>query len=302
VVVVAGAAARALDGPFTTAYQPPERSARSRFPYDDRHRPTVVTTGGTVARAKKTHRAEARRRYRASTVDVDDGAELGLEEEAGEDEAPVKTPGAAAVAPRPQGGSAQATARPGIGSAFRSSFRPLDLRGDLRALPALLRHRSFLLPVILSGLSIAIVPFAGLSPLAITFWQYFAGAAPLGTAFIAGFLAPRASWLIGGLVCAIAALLQAIAFQGQFGGFFEVASSSNATPITANEVRSLLLSQAVFYGIPSGIFFAAAAAWYKRFLNRANPNRARQAAAQGRRPDGKIPKKQAQRPILARRR
>jgi hypothetical protein len=261
-------------------------------------RPT--SSGGTVARAKKTHRAEARRRYRASIAGSEEAGDLELDDESGDD-APAPAPRAAAPA-RAQAAPAQPGARPSIGGAFRSSFRPLDLRGDLRALPQLLRHRSFLLPVILSGVAIAIVPFAGLNPLAITFWQYFAGAAPLGTAFIAGFLAPRASWLIGGLVCAIAALLQAIAFQGQFGGFFEVASSTSTPPITENEVRSIVLSQAVFYGIPSGIFFAAAAAWYKRFLNRANPNRARQAQAQGRRPDGKVPKKQTQRPLLARRR
>ena len=49
---------------------------------------------------------------------------------------------APAAPPRP----ARRRPRPGIGYAFRSSFRPLDLRGDLKALPRLLRHPAFLVP------------------------------------------------------------------------------------------------------------------------------------------------------------
>jgi hypothetical protein len=63
----------------------------------------------------------------------------------------------------------------------------------------------------------------------------------------------------------------------------------------------VLLGQALTYGVPMSMFFASAAAWYKRFLNRANPNRNRPTQA-GRRPDGKQPKRNEQRPILARRR
>ena len=51
-----------------------------------------------------------------------------------------------------------------------------------------------------------------------------------------------------------------------------------------------------------GAFFAAAAAWYRRFLNRASPNRPRPNTPTSRRPDGKVARKPQQRPMLARRR
>jgi hypothetical protein len=247
-----------------------------------------------VARAKRTERdrAEARRRYRASIAaaegetteldDLEDGPTPG-----------EPTPGARTSGP---------SERPSITAAFRSSFRPLDLRGDLRALPGLFRHKAFLIPLILAGAAVAVVPLVGPQPLAITFWQYFAGSAPLGTAFVAGFLAPRASWLIGGLVCLIAVGFQAIAFTGQFGGIFDNLRDVNNAPVDPATAKAFFLNQSLIIGVPSGMFFAAAAAWYKRFLNRANPNRSRPGPSGGRRPDGRQPKRNQGRPMLARRR
>ncbi|MEA2518569.1 MAG: hypothetical protein QOF49_649, partial [Chloroflexota bacterium] len=75
-------------------------------------------------------------------------------------------------------------------------------------------------------------------------------------------------------------------------------------PMTESAAKALVLSQALTVGVPSAALFAAAAAWYRRFLNRANPNRPRQrpGGSSGRRPDGKVAKKNTQRPMLARRR
>ena len=63
-----------------------------------------------------------------------------------------------------------------------------------------------------------------------------------------------------------------------------------------------ILTNALFAGVPSGAFFAAAAAWYRRFLKLASPNRQAQSRSTGKRPDGKVAKKNESRPILARRR
>jgi hypothetical protein len=255
-----------------------------------------------VARAKRTDRAEARRRYRATLAESDPDANLE------EDETGVVPAGAAAAtakkgstrtAPAPE------PARPGLAYAFRSAFRPLDLRGDLKALPMLLRHPAFLFPVVLSGLSVALIPLVGLNALTSTFYQYFSFTAPLGTSFIAGFFAPRASWLVGGLAALASVGFQAIAFSsGSFGGFLDVFSDPATGGTLARDAAArLILSQALFVGVPSGAFFAAAAAWYRRFLKSASPNRARQAQSNsGRRPDGKVPKKQESRPLLARKR
>ena len=257
-----------------------------------------------MARAKRTDRADARRRHRvaplvapdvaATAEDEAEAAPVGSSRFGRRSSAPPSTTASAAAAP----------ARPSITGAFRSSFRPLDLPGDLRALPGLLRTRAFLLPVILSGLSVALVPLVGLNALTSTFYQYFSFSAPLGTSFLAGFLAPRASYLLGILAALASVGFQALAFNnGTFGGFLTIFQDP-ATGGTMNpdQARALILGQALWVGVPSAAFFAAAAAWYRRFLNRANPNRARPTGPTTRRPDGKVAKRNEGRPLLARRR
>jgi hypothetical protein len=73
-------------------------------------------------------------------------------------------------------------------------------------------------------------------------------------------------------------------------------------PLSEAQAKALLLNEALFSGVPLSAIVAAAGAWYRRFLNRANPNRDRPGASTARRPDGKVPKKPQQRPMLARRR
>lgn len=255
-----------------------------------------------MARAKRTDRAEARRRYRASIGEPLEGDELAT------DDAPTADPPPArGHVSRAPAGAAPTTARPerpSIMAAFRSAFRPIDFRGDIRALPQILTHWSFFVPVILSGLSVALIPLVGLTPLTSAFYQYFSFTAPLGTAFLAGFFAPRGAYLVGILTALASVGFQAIAFSvGPFGGLLNGFQDVNQQPLTQEAAKALVLNQALFTGVPSGALFAAAAAWYKRFLNRANPNRGRRPpASTSRRPDGKTPKRNQQRPILARRR
>src|SRR3954449_6451856 len=98
--------------------------------------------GGTVARAKRTERAEARRRYRSATTSQPDAVlDAAVPAPSGTKDGPTRTADAKAAAP---------PARPGIARAFRESFPPVDIRGDLRALPRLLMHWSFYVPVLLS--------------------------------------------------------------------------------------------------------------------------------------------------------
>ena len=252
-----------------------------------------------MARAKRTQRADARRRYRVAMAEAEADTSSELESDA------TAAPASKAAA-TPRTGSSKAAAtpqgRPSISLAFRESFRPLDLRGDLRALPRLLTHWSFYVPVLLSGASVAAVPIFGLNALTSTFYQYFSYTAPIGSAFIAGFFAPRASYLVGGLVAFASYLFQLIAFNtGAFAGLFEGAADANGILIPPSVVAAGILSQALVVGVPSGAFFAAAAAWYRRFLRRANPNRQAPPQGGGRRPDGKVAKQQG-RPMLARKR
>ena len=246
-----------------------------------------------MARAKRTDRAAARRRYRAQTEAVVESADEDVVEPRPSRPAPANAGRSPAAAPP----------RPGILSAFRASFRPIDLQGDLRALPRLLRTPAFLAPVILSGLAVALVPLTGANPLAGTLYQYFSYTAPLGTAFVAGFFAPRASYLLGILAALASVGFQAIAFNaGTFGGTLTGALDANGNPVAPRDLANGILNQALFVGVPWCGFFAAAAAWYRRFLRTAGPARQPARAATARRPDGRVAKRNEGRPMLARRR
>jgi len=237
-----------------------------------------------VARAKRTDRAEARRRHRAITVEPlaegDDGA-------GGADESPTTQRAGAAAGPRtrsalsaPAGGSSAAPQRPGVIAAFTSSFRPVDLRSDLRLLPRLLLHRAFLAPTVASGVAFILFAYAS-GPFVILLYQYFSYQLPVASLFIAGFFAPRGSYLIGGVLGVVSFLFQA--------------------PLWINLPPDFAIS-GIVSGALAGALFASLAAWYRRFLNRANPNRNRPTTPTSRRPDGKVPRKPQQRPMLARRR
>ncbi|HET7726875.1 MAG TPA: hypothetical protein VFK54_06055 [Candidatus Limnocylindrales bacterium] len=233
-----------------------------------------------MARAKRTDRAEARRRHRAAALSVS----------APSDDASVtEDTGTAAPAP--------ATAdrpRSGIRYAFGAAFRPLDLRGDIAALPTLVRTRALIVPLVLlvvaaalwavsertlppigtddqaaSGSALVLVAFFG--------FQYFVMTPPIGGAFLGGFLAPRGSWLIGWIV--------GLAAAGAIVVLVAVAPSSIDRIVgTTSETRGAYIVNALLASPVFSALFAAAAAWYKRFLEIANPNRRRAAAASAGRP------------------
>ncbi len=215
-----------------------------------------------MARAKQTRRAEARRRYRQATSE--EAASEGLD--GLEDEAPVaergKPQSARPVRPQPQ-----PAARPGITAAFRAAYRPANFREDIAALPKLLRHWSFFVPIamIVAG---AFVAF--------TFWNFTGGQLAWqilvlpGSGFglpqlVAGFFAPRASYLLGFLVSLVQGIVGAV--------FILQLSSSLGTPFPSDQLPSLL-TQSFLAGPVSGTLFASAAAWYRRFLALSSPRRA----------------------------
>jgi hypothetical protein len=265
-----------------------------------------------LPRAKRTDRAEARRRYRATIADPLDDRDIDDDDEESAPEpsrsgirsrAAAATAATATAATKPARSGANLPQRPGIMSALRSSFRPLDLRGDLQALPRLVRTPAFLAPVALSGLSVALVPLVGRSALTDTLYQYFSFTAPLGTAFVAGFFAPRASYLLGALAALASVGFQALAFSnGSFGGTLVGAVDVNNHPIAPRDLANSILSQALFVGVPWCAFFASAAAWYRRFLRNASPGRQSGPRNTPRRPDGRVAKRNEGRPMLARRR
>lgn len=231
-----------------------------------------------MARAKRTDRTEARRRYRAElaaqpTSPVD-----------GEPLAPNTLASDALAMPRAGSKAPGAPARPSITGAFRSSFHPVDLRGDLAALPRVLTHWGFLLPAAVSVAATAVFialtselgaslnfsladPYAGKSippaaNIAYLVISLFVVPPPAAAAFLVGFTAPRASWL-GGLVQGIVSAICYVA----------IVLSQSGRLITGANPTDVYVLNAVVMGPVGALLFASAAAWYRRFLNLANPNR-----------------------------
>ena len=112
-------------------------------------------------------------------------------------------------------------------------------------------------------------------------FAYFIQSPAIGGVFLAGFLAPRASWLLGILI----GLLSAVCYSFLL---LTVFSAVAAAAPTQGVIQDVILS-AFFLSPVLGMVFASAAAWYRRFLALSNPNRGRrQAAAKAQnRPDGK---------------
>jgi len=237
-----------------------------------------------VARAKSTARAEARRNYRAAQGAIDETADL----DPTEDEA---APAAAKTAETRTSAAqaAPATAarpRPSITAAFRGAFRPLDLPGDFKALPRLLIHISFLIPAAtIVGITAVIIAFGGQELITRELSQFFLAPPPLVPVFIAGFLAPRASWLLGGLL----GVVQTVAVL--------VIVSTPALGEVVGVPDTGVLASSLAVSVIFGAFYAAAMAWYKRFLRGAQPPR---PAPPPSKPGQK--QKQESRPLLARRR
>lgn len=222
-----------------------------------------------MARAKRTARAEARRRYRAATepaFDIDDDTS--------------EAPAAPRAARQPAVASPEDTQkRVGIFDALRVSIHPVHVREDLASFPALATNRALLLPILLTILStVAVVATRGTDAITPFLFTYFIQTPALGGVFLAGFLAPRASWLLGAIVGLIAA----------FGYVTIVAVVPNAlgpTTPASSTVQGVALYALTLSPI-MGAFFAAGAAWYRRFLRLSNPSRTRQAASP-RRGDGR---------------
>jgi hypothetical protein len=220
-----------------------------------------------VARAKQTARAEARRRHRLANR-LEDEAQPNELDGADLDDAPARPPTAtsrSASSARAQT-PARATGpiRIGIGAAFRGAYHPAHVREDLTFLPSLLVSRAFLgaIGLMLVGAA-AFATFPGYTGATFLFQTltYPPAMAPI---FVVGFFAPRASYLLGFLVGVIDALLFAV--------LVTAVAPAIGIPTDPTLVPSLI-GTALFTGAVTGTFFAAAAAWYRRFLSLSSPRR-----------------------------
>jgi hypothetical protein len=243
-----------------------------------------------LARAKRTDRTEARRRYRAEQAALAGDSEP-VDEEADDADgsrspsAPRRRSSRSSKSDRTSGStSSSAQQRPGLINAMRSAVRPLDWRSDVRSLPMLVRHWSFWLPSLLAvatTVAFFVVIPAGTSTTAgnpaasgsggifvtLVYFAFqmfvFPLPAPVGAAFLAGFGAPRASWLTGALVGVVSAISFSIV----------VLSPTYADAVGDGSSAIGLAIQGLIAAPLGSALFASLAAWYRRFLNLANPNR-----------------------------
>jgi hypothetical protein len=191
-----------------------------------------------LARAKNTTRADARRRTREAQR-----AELNVDEAADAQEPTDDAP---------------ATARPAL-------FKMPNFREDIRLLPSLFRTRRLLwlpLAIFLSGLVLVLIIGAlptDIGGIADLYLQFFFVPPALFTFFIAGFVAPRASYLVGFIYGVIGGLTWFIGLVPS-GAVTDLASFASAFVTT------------LMYGVVYGTLAAAFAAWYRDFLRRMQDN------------------------------
>lgn len=205
-----------------------------------------------MARAKNTDRAEARRRYREQQRAETETPESGLEAEA-------------IAAPLPTA----------TGS-MRSAMRMPNIREDLRIVPGMmLRTRklwipvvallvAFLLAVALESGAFATLP-DGVVQAAAIYVQLTLPPTALFVFFLGGFLAPRASYLVGALLGLLDGILWSLLF-------LIVPNAQIEDPSRATGPGDFLsiIFLAVLIGTAAGGF----AAWYRNFL-RSSQERAR---------------------------
>jgi hypothetical protein len=230
-----------------------------------------------VARAKRTDRTDARRRYRAEQ------AALATDEL--EDDTDVESDAGSTSAAK--AASATPAARPSIMAAVRGAIRPLDLKGDLRSLPQVVTNIGFLGAV---GLTIAaggwfvaayndgmaaipvgtatteqLQAVVGSNTIPLFLGQMaFLTPPPAVGAFLIGFTAKRASWLGGLIYGCVVVVIAALILQTPAGRIL--------TADQPDAAQSLIVGHAAFSPIGAALF-ASLLAWYRRFLDLANPNR-----------------------------
>ena len=204
----------------------------------------------TRIRPKNTSRAEARRRHREEQrVEDDESTELDDQAEATES--------------APSG---------------RPAFALPNIREDLAALPRVFRKPLVWLPfgLLLLAFLIELARQGGALPegqagdIAILYVQLTLPPTSLFVFFIGGFVADRASYLVGALLGVFDALLITILVLGDQTDF----EGTGVTEVTGEQSTIEALAPLWGIAILVGIFAAGFAAWYRRFL-RSSQERAR---------------------------
>ena len=226
-----------------------------------------------MARAKRTERAEARRRFRALSA-----------EQAVAVDGDVTVAGKATAQPRT---SLVDSLRRGLGQ-----MRAPDVRADAAALPGIVRAKPWILApyglMIVGAVLAAVLPKSAMNGGSIpSFYVQLAFLQPTLLFFVAGFMAPRAAYLFGAILGLLASALFLVLALGLVGVF-----GSLDTMNVGDRVVYTLWQLVQFTA--TGAIFGWFASWYRDFLRRsqarsreASEARKREQRRQARRPESK---------------
>ncbi|CAN5771849.1 hypothetical protein BH24CHL5_BH24CHL5_12830 [soil metagenome] len=197
-----------------------------------------------MARAKNTSRAEARRRTREQ-IRAEQGEAIEGDALSAAEDGTLATSEASRERPR--------------------LFKMPDFRADLAAVPAIMRSRRLMIVpplLLLIGfvlmLTAAALP-AGIVGIVDLYVQFFFVPPALFTFFIAGFVAPRASYLFGLIYGLAAGVMWSILIVNSIGLTGGTTPTSDMDPVT-------VFGQMLIIGALYGTLAAAFAAWYRDFL------------------------------------
>jgi signal transduction histidine kinase len=228
----------------------------------------VPRSRNTSIRPKNTSRAEARRRFREEQRELDD-AETALPEDAEPAEPPKSS----------------------------SMFAMPNVLDDIKALPTVFRKPLVWLPfgllALTLGLSLALINGAldGLPDAAVNGISLYINLTLHPTSlfifFIGGFVAPRASYLVGGILGLLSATVWTVVMTTATEAMREQYADTLLTANAEGQVATLTseaIIQTYLMGLFIGILAGGFASWYRRFLRssqeRAAANRAQREREQ----------------------
>jgi hypothetical protein len=239
-----------------------------------------------VARAKRTDRAEARRQYRAYLQEKQDTAAAEADDSSGAADVTSSKP-ARSRDQRPQT-TIQPSGRLGIFAAAKAAYRTPHYMDDIRNVRSLVFHSKAVWPVLVVCVAAGAFSVFRISsganstdPVLTAIFQFLFYPVPLVPPMIAGFLAPRSTWLAG----LIAGFISTITLVGVFA-MTTITVPGYAGKFSTNDLLAItfqLLSTSLLFGL----MMAALSGWYKRFLRLTSAPRNRapaKSASQRRRP------------------
>ena len=216
-----------------------------------------------MARAKRTARAEARQRYRAYLQYQAEGEGADAEQ----DDTPEPQAGAKSsrrVAPAVSPGQAiRPGQRLGVMAALKAATRPVHYLDDLRYAPTLILRTNAIWPAAVISLGCLAFGFmqTDFNGGGFQFLLSFGlSSPPLIQPMIAGFLAPRATWLAGIISSLISGACLEVLLVWAYSGHV-------ANMPAANIAYGPLAIELIATAFAFGALLGAGSGWYKRFLS-----------------------------------